>query len=260
MKRYTIPMTIIAMLLFFAGVSFAEIRVVSVKGTASYKAGGQWVPLAAGAALAVGTKVSTGVRSTAVLKINRHTLTVQPLTIMKISTSVETDKSSTTNIGLRRGSVRAKVDENARIKTVFKVSTPVATSSVRGCEKTVKSGPMMGMTIVTHRGITLGTGLNAAPKVIPTGLQFQQNPDTGAPESPMAALQENLTNTNPKFLTADEQAGTKVLGNDFLDYQGGGGMQLGGAGAGGQNQITQIIQGLLIPANTGVTIVPTWPQ
>ncbi len=40
MKRYTIPMIVIAMMLFFTGASFAEIRVVSVKGTASYKAGG----------------------------------------------------------------------------------------------------------------------------------------------------------------------------------------------------------------------------
>ena len=69
--------------------AFAEIRVVSVKGTAAYKAGDQWMPLQTGTALAVGTKVSTGVHSNVVIRINNHTVTVEPLTIMKISESIE---------------------------------------------------------------------------------------------------------------------------------------------------------------------------
>ena len=158
MKKYLVPILLVITLLAFAGVSFAEIRVLSVKGTAAYKAGGQWVPLQTGAVLAVGTKVSTGVRSNVVIKINNHTVTVQPLTIMKVSESAEDGKSSTTRIGLRRGSVRTKIAHDARIKTVFKVSTPVATSSVRGTEQIVVYSPTFGMRVFVLSGNVQGEG------------------------------------------------------------------------------------------------------
>jgi hypothetical protein len=252
MKRISIPMTVIAMLLFFASASFAEIRVLSVKGTASYKAGGQWVPLTAGAALAVGTKVSTGVRSRVEIKVNKHTVTVEPLTIMKISESVDTADSSTTRLGLRRGSVRTKVAKDARIKTVFKVSTPVATSSVRGTEQIVVYNPTFGMRIFVISGTVEGQGLNGGAQLISGNLQFLQNLVSGASSSPMAGMQDYLTSTNSKFITVDEETATKLFGDDFINYQEGfQGVQ------GGQNTINDLIKG--IPVNTTVTINLVWP-
>ena len=73
MKKYSITILAMMTVLFIAGSSYAEIRVLSVKGTASYKAGGGWAPLTTGTALAVGSKVSTGVRSRAEIKVNNHT-------------------------------------------------------------------------------------------------------------------------------------------------------------------------------------------
>src|SRR3990172_5061386 len=82
-QRYITYFLIVAITIFAVS-AFAEIRVTAVKGNASYKLAGKWQPLKAGVVLAVGTKVSTGVRSTVDIKINKHSVTVYPLTIMKI--------------------------------------------------------------------------------------------------------------------------------------------------------------------------------
>jgi len=246
MKKYSIAILVILTVLFFAGSSYAEIRVLSVKGTASYKAGGGWVPLTAGTALAVGSKVSTGVRSRVEIKVNNHTVTVEPLTIMKISESTDTNNSSTTRLGLRRGSVRTKVAKNARIKTVFKVSTPVATSSVRGTEQIVVYSPTFGMRVFVLSGTVEGQGLNSAGKFISGDLQFLQKLTSGGSESPMAGMEDFITQTNSKFITVDEETANKIFGDDFMNYQN----DFSGQG-GTQEQTNQ-----MVPVN----IYLIWPQ
>jgi hypothetical protein len=219
-KKSYVPLALtISALFVFAMSAFAEIRVVSVKGTASYKTAGQWIPLQAGAALAVGTKVSTGVRSTVVINVNKHTVTVYPLTIMKISESMETNKSSTTNIGLRRGAVRTKIAHDARIKTVFKVSTPVATSSVRGSDQLSITGPTMGAHFIVNAGSFLTEGLNSGSMLLYDKLTLQQKLSKGSPESPMSGLYDFLTQTHSLFITIDEETAFQLFGDDFLTYE-----------------------------------------
>lgn len=218
-KHYASLILTIAALIFFAISASAEIRVVSVKGTAAYKKGGQWTPLQAGAVLDVGTKVSTGVRSTVVINVNRHTVTVYPLTIMKISESMETNNSSRTNIGLRRGAVRTKIAHDARIKTVFKVSTPVATSSVRGSEQLTMSGPTMGAHIFVLGGGFEAQGLNGGPMLLFDKLQLQQKLSKGGPESPMSGMYDFLTQTHSLFITIDEETAFQLFGDDFITYE-----------------------------------------
>ena len=117
MKKYIIFLVIVSAV-FFMSAAYAEIRVVSVQGSVSYKAGGQWLPLRPGMTLAEGTKISTGVKSNTVIKINKHSIKVLPLTIMKISEAADDKNSSTTRLGLRRGSVWSKVERDARINRV----------------------------------------------------------------------------------------------------------------------------------------------
>lgn len=218
-KQHIVLLSLFAML-FFAVSAFAEMRVVSVKGTAAYKAGGQWVPMQAGTALAVGTKVSTGVNSNVVIRINNHTVTVGPLSIMKISESVEGARSSNTRLSLRRGSVRAKVAKNARIKTVFKVSTPVATSSVRGTDEIVEYNPTNGMRVFVREGTVTGQGMNGAENFISGDLNFLQKPNRGESESPMHRIEDtSLTKTIPKQVTRDEEKAVKQHGDDFITYE-----------------------------------------
>lgn len=220
MRKYYITLLMIISAVFIFSISaFAEIRVVSVKGNASYKKGGPWTPLQAGTELAVGTKVSTGVRSTVVINVNKHTVTVYPLTIMKISESMETNKSSSTNIGLRRGAVRTKIARDARIKTVFKVSTPVATSSVRGSEQLSITGPTIGPTFIVLGGSFQAEGLNGGPMLLFDKLTLQQKLSKGGPESPMSGLYDFLTQTHSLFITLDEETAFTLFGDDFITYE-----------------------------------------
>ncbi len=212
------PLSFIISILFITSLSYAEIRVLSVNGSAAYKVGAQWVPLPAGTPLAPGTKVSTGVRSTVVIKINNHTVTVNPLTIMKISESRDDATSSNTRIGLRRGSVRAKVATNTRIKTVFKVSTPVATSSVRGCDDIIIYSPSFGMKIISFEGKIDGSGLNSAFRIISGNKDFQQKANKGIPDNILAGINDFMGRSNISFITLDEETALQLFGEDFMNY------------------------------------------
>jgi hypothetical protein len=218
MRSYIVFISALFALILFAGPSFAEIRVISVKGTAAYKTGNQWTPIQNGTTLAVGTKVSTGVRSTVEIKINNHLVTVQPLTIMKISESNDTATSSNTTLGLRRGSVRTKVAKDARIKTVFKVSTPVATSSVRGTEQIVVYSPTFGMRVFVLSGTVEGSGMNGGSSLIYGNLQFWQKMGKGGQESVMSGMDDFITKTHSLFISVDEEQALQLFGDDFQFY------------------------------------------
>jgi hypothetical protein len=239
---------LLALLIFFFALLFistsgvAEIRVLSVKGAAAYKIGRQWTPLKQGMLLAVGTKVSTSVRSSVELKINNNTVTVKPLTIMKITENVFNKTSSATRLGLRRGIVRVRVNRQARVKTVFKVSTPVATASVRGSATIVLFGPTLGMRVIVLSDIIEAEGANSGPMFLYGNLQFWQKLSKGDPESPMAGMEDFVTKTHALFITLDEEKAFQLFGDDFMFYEPG---QRGVQG-----------QGAMVP----VSIYLIWPQ
>jgi hypothetical protein len=154
MKRHVLFLLTLSLLLFGAIPLFAAISVVSVKGAAAYSAGRNWVPLAAGMQPQEGVKISTGLKSTVVLKLSRSTVTVQPLSMMKIYEDKATARTSDTRIGLKRGGLRAEVTRGKEVKTVFRIATPVATSSVRATKKRfspVFTGPAFRLSTVPLR-------------------------------------------------------------------------------------------------------------
>lgn len=132
---------------------YSAILVVSVKGDASAFDGSQWKALTKGQTLAEGAKISTGVNSLAVLNIDGSIVTVKPLTSIKIYKSMADESKRETNIGLTRGAVQAKVNKLEKVKTKFNITTPVATSSVRGTEEIVSYGPAEGMKVEVLEGI-----------------------------------------------------------------------------------------------------------
>ncbi|HNX60949.1 MAG TPA: FecR domain-containing protein [Spirochaetota bacterium] len=131
----------------------AAVLVVSVKGEAAYQAGSQWKPLMKGQTIAEGTRVSTGVNSLAVLNIDGSMVTVKPMTSIKIYRNMADSASRETSLGLQYGAVKAKIDKTAKVRTRFNITTPVATSSVRGTEELVSYGPSKGMTVRVLEGI-----------------------------------------------------------------------------------------------------------
>ena len=204
-------------ILFISPLS-AEIKVVSVTGSVAYKTGQKWETLRVQTRLNPGAKISTGVNSSAVIQLDKHTVTVNQMTMVKIYENRAEKESTETKIGLRRGSIRAKIFREQTVKTVFKVSTPVATSSVRGTEELISYGPSKGMVIKVLDGKVLGESNNGARKYLYAGLQFHQRPGLSEPEPLLADIREKaIAAIQPKASTRDEQHSRMYHGDEFVD-------------------------------------------
>lgn len=210
-------------LFFFVGTSFAEITVVSVKGTVAYNSGSSWVPVTSGMRLKEGVKLSTGVKSSAVLKLSNSTVTVKPLSMVKIYEDKITADASTTNMAVKRGGVRAEVNRMKQVKTVFKIATPVATSSVRGTIQDVTVTPN-GTTVLVPEGQIEMTSRGGSNSIITNGLVFDQNIASNNPNS----LMPNNAITIGTSDVSGERDAANQNGNDVVDGANGGIAQMSG--------------------------------
>jgi len=154
MKRHYLLTALLLAGLFCLSEGFAAISVVSVQGSAAFKDKDQWKPLREKQTLAEGARISTGVRSSVVLSIDDATVTVKQMSMVRVNKNLTTQDESATNLGLKYGSVSARVSKIKKLRTVFNVSTPVATSSVRGTWEDVSYGP--GSLLSAFRGGSLG--------------------------------------------------------------------------------------------------------
>jgi len=148
---------ITSIIILFSTSLFSEISVITVQGNAAYKEGKNWVQIKEKQKLPEGVKISTGANSYAELRLNsiNHTVKIKPLTLIQVF-SKETTDNTDTHIGLKRGGITAKVPRDSKVKTIFKVSSPIATSSVRGTEEDISYGPDTGMIISVISGMIEG--------------------------------------------------------------------------------------------------------
>ncbi len=112
--------------------------VVSISGRAqkmqSVDGEGSWTALEVGEKLGELTIIRTGLRSKVVLTFaDRAEVTIGSGTKIGIGQASRSSTSAKTRLGLKYGSIRAKVDSKAG-PSDFQVSTPVATLSIRGSE------------------------------------------------------------------------------------------------------------------------------
>lgn len=186
----------------------AEITVLKVEGSASYKEGNKWIPLKENQKLSEGAKVSTGAKSFADIKLNslNHTVRVKPFTMIQIF-SKESKTDTDTHIGLKRGGVIAKVPRDSKVKTIFKVSSPIATSSVRGTEKEVTYGPDNGMTVTMLSGEAVVMNHGGQTVQITGDQIFHQTPDNPNPDNPLQNLMDStFISVSGNGLTSNETA------------------------------------------------------
>lgn len=218
MKTRLFALTITMTFLMGAATAEAAIRVVSTKGQCAYKKGRAWAPLRAGIVIPVGSKVSTGVRSQAILVVDNHKVTIKALTMMKIYENSAKKSERTTRLGLRRGSIRAKVSRSKRIKTTFKVSTPVATSSVRGTEEEISYGPNSGMVIRVIESSVWGENKNGLKKLITGRLRYHQKSDKSEPEPLIYRLKDgSFVVIYDKNVTMDEKDSHRTHGDEQIE-------------------------------------------
>ena len=166
MKKITI-IAIILCSIFAAQTLFARITVVSTQGEAAYRdeRTGQWVPLKQGDEIKEGVRISTGLNANLVLNISGNKVTIGPLSMMQVQENKLVSGTQSTQLNMRRGEMVADVTKGDRVRTVFKVSTPVVTSSVRGITQKIETGPT-GTTIQATEGSVRVDSKNGQKRVL----------------------------------------------------------------------------------------------
>ncbi len=218
MKKTCVSLSFILALIFTYDIAFAKITVKSVRGEVAYKKGRQWKPLKKGQTLAEGTKISTGVRSSARILIDGHTLIIKQLTMMKVFRSKSTKKRRSTHLGLKFGGLRAKVKRIGRLKTSFKITTPVATSSVRGTDESNFYGSKSGMTINVHKGSVGGESDSSSGNVVSGRSTFKIGTDDPKPDNLLGDVRDgSRVRVFSDDVTDDEKDAHDTLGDDLLD-------------------------------------------
>ena len=214
---YTLFLASLA-LVFALSTANAAVLVVSTRGEAAYRDGAAWKPLAKGQTIKEGTMVMTGVNSQAVLNIDDNLLTIKPLTTIKVLKNSLTKSSSDNAIGLKNGSVNARVKRIGALRTRFNIVTPVATSSVRGTEQNTSHGPAFGTRIEVPTGLVNASNESGVSRNVGGRSSFSLRPGNQRPESLLGDLRNSsITGLNPANITGDEQTGLQVFGDQLLD-------------------------------------------
>jgi hypothetical protein len=204
--------------MFSISTAHAAILVVSVKGDAAYSDGAAWKPMAKGQTLREGTRVSTGVNSQAVLNIDDNILTVKPMTMIKVYRNSISKEASENSVGLKYGSVNAKVKKLGTLKTKFNITTPIATSSVRGTEQDNSQGPGFGNTILTPIGVIGVTSPSGINMIVEGKMKFNISPDSMRPGSLLSLLNgASVVKIYSDHITIDEKDYFQYFGDQLID-------------------------------------------
>jgi len=150
MKKIT-GYALIILLVSAAALSGASARIISLRGRVSVRpyAGARWVGARVGMTLGRGAVVSTGYGSAALVQITPSwtMVRVNQFTTVSISSLSQSKGSINTSLRLQMGTVRAVVKSSAQLRSRFRISTPVATASVRGTIPEVSHFPGQGTII-----------------------------------------------------------------------------------------------------------------
>ncbi len=130
--------TSVALFLLFivaTGTAALEATVSEVTGNVEVRTSseGSWEPVEEGDMVPVGATISTSFNSRAVLAIGESSLTVRPLTRIRIAELAEEQDIDRSEIELPVGRMRANV-RSAERRAEFRVTSPLATAAVRGTE------------------------------------------------------------------------------------------------------------------------------
>ena len=132
MKRVKI---IAVLILLCAAHAFAQSGVIAeLSGTVELKPAGaaDYAAAKAGDEVATDTIVSTGFRSSALIRLGSSVITVRPLTRLSLKEISAGAGTETLNVSLQTGRVRVDVNPPAGSKASFTLQSPIATASVRG--------------------------------------------------------------------------------------------------------------------------------
>lgn len=202
------------LILCIAGISSLSAAVLTatiteVAGKVECKLPGkEWQSAKTGDVLPAGSLISTGFKSTAILKTEAATLTVKPVTRLSLEELVKSEGTTKTQMFLMTGRVRAEVTPKDGEKAEFKIKSPTATASVRGTGFEFDGQNLF----VDHGTVQLEaeSGIGIPQSV--SGGQFSTISQTGTVTPPIAVATTSIsaalsTNTTSK---ASAATGTEI--------------------------------------------------
>jgi len=180
--------------------------VKAIEGTVESRpaVGQPWTAVKVGDQLPEGVDIRTGFRARCVLEMNRNTLQVDPLAVIRIGELRRQGDTVRTRILLKQGNTESNVEQGGA-KNDFAIVTPTATLSVRGT-RGVEAGffPAFGGNYgLTGDGLTnLANSLTGARTNLAPG---QNTNDNATPPGQMLANQFLPTNIDPLAFEQNEQ-------------------------------------------------------
>ena len=125
---------------------------------------GDWQEASLDMELQDGFSISTGFNSHAILEVGESTLTVKPLTRMKLEELLQTGGLQTTSLFLRVGRMKATVKTTEGVKHDFTVKGPTATASVRGTEFEFDGSTLIVDSGIVSLGNSFGHSVSVAAR------------------------------------------------------------------------------------------------
>ncbi len=165
MKKTVLKMLAFSVLSFFALPIFTEdAKVMAIVGKAEILRDNAWVALSVGDFVPKGAVISTGFKSELLLKVNESNVKLGALTRMTVEQLVQSSSENKTSLFIDSGKVNVEVNKTAGKRENFRVSSPVATASVRGTSFTFGSDGKLA----THSGlVTKGPSVSKKAAVAP---------------------------------------------------------------------------------------------
>jgi hypothetical protein len=165
-----------------------------LSGTVETKAPGaaEWKAAAAGQELDPASLISTGFRSTALVRIGNSTVTVQPLTRLSLEEIAAGQNGEMVTLKLRTGRIRADVKPPVGGTINFTVRSPIATASVRG---TVFEFDGLRLSVEEGR-VHLG-GQTVTGAYVGTGHSTAADPETGKTAAVIERVKADLAPAFP---------------------------------------------------------------
>jgi hypothetical protein len=114
------------------GAQTARIQQIAGKVEVKTPGAAEWQAAEAGQVLDTASLISTGFKSSALVRIGNSNITVQSLTRLSLEEIAAAQNEERITVNLRAGRIRANVKPPAGGTASFTVKSPIATASVRG--------------------------------------------------------------------------------------------------------------------------------
>ena len=203
MKRYLGIFLLCTAGLFSASAASLTATITEVAGKVECKLpGNDWKTAKVGDTLPAGSFISTGFKSTAIIKTESATLTVKPVTRLSLEELIKSEGTTKTQMFLMAGRVKAEVTPKEGEKAEFKVKSPTATASVRGTGFEFDGQNLL----VDHGAVQFESGSGIGiPKMVASG-EFSTISQMGTVTTPVAVA----TNSSDNQLQAAQAASVRT--------------------------------------------------